>query len=113
MAVFLFEVADKDGTTVRLREDRWDLHIVEKHSEVEPYLEEIKKVIRSPAIITQDAGGSHHLSRLGAVEQGWKDKYLEIIVKYSGELGSRTGRVLTVFFNERPPKGDMKWMTRS
>ena len=73
MAQFLFEVLDTDGCLVRLDEVRWDLHIAEKNSEVVSYLEEIKGVIRSPAIIMQDEGGTYHLSRLGAVKQKWEN----------------------------------------
>ena len=74
MTHWAFEVMDKDGNTVRLSRRRWEIHVMEKHGEVEPYLDEIKEVIASPSIITFDSGGAYHLSTLGAVSSGrWRN----------------------------------------
>ena len=112
MADWVFEVQDRDGRIVRLARDRWAMHIIEKHSEVEPHLAEICQVIQSPAISTQDALGSFHHSTLGAVKG--KDRlYLEVVVRYDETVNPTVGDVLTIHFNGRPPKGELKWIKMS
>ena len=71
MGDYLFETTDRNGDTVRLARIRWEMHIVEKHGEVERFIEQIKAVIHSPGIGTLDRGGAYHLSTFGAVSGSW------------------------------------------
>ncbi len=90
------------------------MHILEKHSEVEPYMDQIKGVIQSPGIITEEAeGGKLHLAKFGVVGGKYHNCYLETVIRYQGGPGSKSGTVLTVHFNTHAPKGELKWLTRS
>ena len=106
----VFETEDREGRIVRLARDRWVMHILEKHGEVEPFLAEIQQVIQSPAVSTQDNLGSCHYATVGAVGGKWKPLYLEIVLRYDETLNPAVGEVLTVFFNGMPPKGELKWI---
>ena len=111
MAKSIFEVQDKDGVLVSLAASRWHMHIAEKHAEVEPFLEQIQEVIKSPQIVTQDIGGAYHLSRVGAVGGKWQQLYLEVVIQYEESSDSKLGHVLTVHFNAGSPKGELKWIS--
>ena len=113
MADWLFEVQDRNGNQVHLTRFRWEMHIGVKHSEVAPYLAEIQQVIQSPGIITREQSGTYHLARLGAVGGKWASLYLEVVVRYTTTSSVVTGNVLTVFFNGRPPKGKLQWLTKN
>ncbi len=113
MAEPLFEISDKDGNVVQLTTERSELHVVVRHPEVEPYLEQIKQLIESPNIVTKDSRGVYHLSRLAAVEESrFRGLYLEVVVRYRRRSSGAEGEVLTIFFNARPPKGDLEWIRR-
>lgn len=112
MPGLVFEVNDKDGVSVRLTTNRWEMHIAVRQPEVTAHLEAIKKVIESPAIITQDEGKAYHLPNLGAVGGKWINLYLEVVVRYPENATFNFGDVLTAFFNDRPPKGVLKWLQK-
>jgi len=103
-----FEVNDRDGVPIRLTQDRWISQIADRHPEVEPYIEEIKRVVQSPTQITEDEGGAYHLASFGIVPKEWRNSYLEVVVRYSPP----EGEVLAVHFTDRAPKGDLKWMSK-
>ena len=64
----VFSTPDRDGNEVRLTESQWRHHILLRHSEVEPYLEEIKAVIEDPQIIVADRSDDEaHFLTLGGV----------------------------------------------
>ena len=101
----LFSVADRDGNPVRLDEEQWEGHVISRHPEVEPYLEEIQQAINDPEIVTIDDNGAYHYSRFGAVSSRQR-QYLIVVVTYSDEItGRRLGSVRTAYFRGRPPAG--------
>ena len=104
MDKLVFEINDRGGVPVRLTQDRWISQIVDRHPEVEPYLEEIKQVVQAPTQITEDEGGAYHLASFGIVPREWRNSYLEVLVRYS----PTEGEVLTIHFSHRPPKGALK-----
>ena len=112
--MYLFQVADKDGYIVSLTQTRWDVHIVERRPELAECVPQIQEVIQNPQIITRDTNtGSYLLSRLGVVQGKWANLYLEVVVRYDEDADPIVGTVLTVYFNDRIPKGDLRWFIRN
>ena len=73
---------------------------------MEPYIEEIKLVIRNPEIITVEDNSVFHLLRMGAVTSR-PNLYLKVVIIYSDEItGKRIGNVRTVFNTHRLPRGE-------
>ena len=104
MDELVFKINDRDGVPIRLTQDRWIGQIVDRHPEVESYIEEIKQVVQGPTQITEDEGGIYHLASFGIVSREWRNSYLEVVVRYS----PAEGEVLTVHFSHRAPKGELK-----
>ncbi len=105
----LFSTTDRDGNEVRLSSQQWYGHIVNKHSDVEPYLEEIKSIIQDPEIIADGRSGEFYLLSLGVVDSHLR-QYLKIVVAYSSEVtGRRIGSVRTAYFTGRRPKGGITY----
>ena len=101
----VFSALDRDGNEVRLTESQWRWHILIRHSEVEPYLEEIKDVILDPRIVDIAGDGTYTYSRQGAVNVRER-QYLVVVVTYSDEVtGRRLGSVRVAFLTNRRPKG--------
>ena len=93
----VFSTLDRDGNEVRLTESQWQGHIILRHSEVEPYLEEIKAVIEDPQIIAEGRSGEVYFLTQGVIGR-WPQQYLRVVVVYSDEvMGRRIGSVRTVF----------------
>ena len=101
----VFSTLDRDGNEIRLEESQWEGHILSRHSEVEPYLEEIQQAIGDPDIVTLDDEGAFHYSRFGVVSSRQR-QYLIVVVTYSDEITARRlGSVRSVYFRGRPPAG--------
>lgn len=102
----VFSTLDKDGNEVRLEESQWRGHILQGHPEVEPYLEEIKEVIRNPQVVRLGNRDDYRLASLGAVGAR-PDRYLRVALTYSEEIsGRRLGSVRTAHLSTRPPVGE-------
>lgn len=100
----IFEINDREGIPIRLTQERWFSQIVDRHPEVESCIEEIEQVVHSPTQITEDEAGVYHLASLGIVLGQWRNTYLEVVVRYT----PTEGEVLTIHFNDRAPKGELK-----
>ena len=101
----VFSTLDRDGNEVRLTESQWRGHILSRHSEVEPYLEEIKTVIEDPQIVAEGKSDEVYFLTKGAIAR-WPQQYLKVVVAYSDEItGRRIGSVRTAFLTGRDPKG--------
>lgn len=87
---------------------RWVEHIIIKHSEIEPLLNEAKGVIQNPGIVTVDSDGVHHLARRGVVRR-YSRLFLEVVVRYQSRSETVNGEVLTIHLNPTPPKGAVVW----
>ena len=101
----IFSTLDREGNEVRLTDPQWYGHILLRHPEIAPYLDEIKAVIEDPQLIVVRSGGEMHFLTLGAVG-GRSRQYLKVVVEYSDEItGRRIGSVRTAFLAGRHPKG--------
>ena len=102
----VFSTLDRDGNEVRLTESQWRYHILIRHSDVEPYLEEIQAVIRDPQVVRRGDDGEFRLARLGAIASR-PNRYLRVIIVYSDEItGRRLGNVRTAHLSKLPPGGE-------
>ena len=91
---------------MRLTESQWLGHILFRHPEMEPYLEEIQRLIRDPEIARLGDTGETRLASLGAVASR-PDRYLRVIIVYSDEItGRRLGSDRTVHLSKLPPGGE-------
>ena len=100
----VFSTLDRDGNEVRLVESQWLGHILTRHPEMEPYLEEIRQVIQDPQLIAVRPGGERHFLTMGAADSRSR-QYLKVVVGYLDDMtGRRSGSVRTAFFTERYPK---------
>ena len=101
----VFSTLDRDGYEVRLTESQWEDHVLSRHSEVEPYLEEIRAVIENPQIVAAGRSDEIYFLTLGIIAR-WPQQYLKVVVSYSEEVsGRRIGSVRTAFLTGRDPKG--------
>ena len=102
----VFSTLDRDGNEVRLTESQWRWHILTRHSEMEPYLEEIQAVIRNPEIARLGDRDEIRLASLGAIASR-PNRYLRVIIAYSNEItGRRLGSVRTAHLSKLPPEGE-------
>lgn len=100
----VFSTLDRDGNEVRLTESQWEGHILREHSEMEPYLEEIKAVIEDPQLIAVGKSSEVYFLTLGAISR-WPRHYLRVVATYSNEVtGRRIDSVRTAFLIGRDPK---------
>ena len=101
----VFSTPDRDDNEVRLDESQWYSHILRRHSEIAPYLQEIKTVIEDPQTIAEGKSGEVYFLTMGAIAR-WPQQYLKVVVAYSDEVtGRRIGSVRTAFLTGRDPKG--------
>ena len=101
----VFSTLDRDGNVVRLTEAQWRGHILGRHSEMKPYLEEIKAVIEDPQIVAAGRSDEVYFLTHGAIDR-WPQQYLRVVVAYSDEVtGRRIGSVRTAFLTGRRPIG--------
>ena len=101
----VFSVPDRDGNEVRLTTGQWRGHILRKHSEVEPFLEQIKAVIENPQLVAAGRNDEVYLLALGAITSR-PQQFLKVVVAYSDEVtGRRIGSVRTAYLTARHPRG--------
>ena len=98
-----FEVEDRAGRKVRLREDVYERHL-EKHPEMADYLEEAQTAIRDPEWELDDAGTTCYV-RLGLGKGKFEKLFLKIPVYYAGGVGE----VATFYFTPGVGRGDVVW----
>ena len=88
----IFETKDKSGRNIYLTDERWK-HINQEHSEVAPYLEEIKETLKNPVKIT-DYEFDENVKYYYKYFKERKAKYLLVIVKYLNNHGF----IITAYF---------------
>ncbi len=87
----IFEIIDKTGRKIRLTKKQWK-HIMERHSYMQKYLEEIKETIKFPdKIINAQLNKSYYYKNYKHLK--FPNRFLLVIVKYlNGE-----GFVITAY----------------
>lgn len=96
-----FEVRDRHGRRVRLRESVYDQHLPDR-PEMARYLEEAERTVREPHYELQDGGSVCYL-RHGYGQRG--TLYLRVPVYYKGDRGE----VATFHLTARKGRGEETW----
>ena len=85
---------------IRLTYERW-YHIIENHDELASYFHEVLDTIEKPKFIARGNKGS-----LKAAKNFGRRKWLVVIYK---ELSKKDGFVITAYFLDTKPKGEIIW----
>ena len=85
---------------IRLTYERW-FHITENHDDLASYYFEVLEAIESPEFIIRGNKGS-----LKATKNMGKKKWLVVIYR---ELRKNDGFVITAYFLDSEPKGNVIW----
>lgn len=83
---------------IRLTYERW-YHIIENHDELASYFHNVLETIEKPEFVIRGNSGS-----LKATKNISKKKWLVVIYR---ELSKRDGFVITAYFLETRPKGEV------
>ena len=83
---------------IRLTYERW-YHIIENHDELASYFHNVLETIEKPEFVIRGNSGS-----LKATKNISKKKWLVVIYR---ELSKRYGFVITAYFLETKPKGEV------
>ena len=89
-----------NGVPIRLTYERW-YHIVENHDEMASYFHEVLDTIETPEFIVRG-----NLGTLKASRNVGRRKWLVVIYR---ELSTHDGFVITAYFLDARPKGDVVW----
>lgn len=89
-----------NGIPIRLTYERW-YHIVENHDDLASYFYEILETIECPDFVIRGNRGSAK-----AIKNMGRRKWLVAIYK---ELSQKDGFVITAYFLESRPKGEVIW----
>lgn len=89
-----------NGVPIRLTYERW-YHIIENHDELASYFHEVLDIIEKPELIIRGNKGS-----LKASKSMGRRKWLVVIYK---ELSKRDGFVITAYFLDTKPRGEVIW----
>lgn len=105
MQKYIIQATDINGCSVLLGEQEWKNHILVKHPEIESFLEEIKKAVKSPTEVHLDPEDArvylyyHKLSQKKRPHK--KIKYLLVVIKYVNapeEIMKRLGLLVQFIF---------------
>lgn len=85
---------------IRLTYERW-YHIVENHDDLASYYHEVLEAIENPDFVVRGNRGT-----LKAVKNSGKNKWLVVIYR---ERSKTDGFVITAYFLDSRPKGEIIW----
>lgn len=88
---------------VRLTYERW-FHITENHDDLASYYFEVLENIAKPEFIIRGDKGT-----LKAAKNIGKNKWLVVVYR---EISKRDGFIITAYFLNERPKGDVIWRHR-
>ncbi len=89
-----------NGVPIRLTYERWH-HIVENHDELAGYFHEVLDAIERPRLVVRGGKGV-----LKATKNMGRRKWLVVIYR---ELSKHDGFVITAYFLNTKPKGEVVW----
>jgi hypothetical protein len=89
-----------NGVPIRLSYERW-YHIIENHDELASYFHEVLDTIEKPEFVVRGNKGS-----MKATKSMGRRKWLVVIYR---ELSKRDGFVITAYFLDTKPKGEVIW----
>ena len=89
-----------NGIPIRLTYERW-FHITENHEDLAGYYHEVLEALEKPDIIVKGNKGT-----LKASKNMGRNKWLVIVYR---EISKTDGFVITAYFLDQKPKGEMLW----
>lgn len=89
-----------NGIPIRLTYERW-YHIIENHDDLASHFFEVLETIENPEFIIRGNKGT-----LKATKSMGRDNWLVIVYK---EKSKKDGFVITAYFLDEKPKGDIVW----
>lgn len=89
-----------NGVPIRLTYERW-YHIIENHDELASYFHEVLDTIEKPEFVVRGNKRS-----LKASKSMGRRKWLVVIYK---EISKRDGFVITAYFLDTKPRGEVIW----
>ncbi len=89
-----------NGVPIRLTYERW-YHIIESHDDLASYFYEVLETVETPDFVIKGNKGS-----LKATKNVAKNKWLVVIYR---EISKKDGFVITAYFLNKKPKGEVIW----
>lgn len=89
-----------NGVPIRLTYERW-YHIIENHDDLASHFFEVLETIENPRFVLRGNRGT-----LKAAKNMSKDKWLVVVYR---EVSKTDGFVITAYFLDKRPKGEMIW----
>jgi len=89
-----------NGVPIRLTYERW-FHITENHDDLASYYFQLLEAIEKPEFIVRGNKGA-----LKAVKNMGKDKWLVVVYR---EISKKDGFIITAYFLDKKPKGEVIW----
>jgi len=103
-----FEVRDRLGRTVRLRESVYERHLP-THREMADYLEEAKQTIIDPDYELEDGENCYGYYRMGLGKGRYEKCFIAVPVYYRRTLWGDEGEVATFHLTRRLGRGKITW----
>ena len=88
---------------IRLTYERW-FHITENHDDLASYYFEVLETVENPELIVRGNKGS-----LKAVKSMGENNWLVVVYR---EISKRDGFIITAYFLDKRPKGEVIWQRR-
>jgi len=88
---------------IRLTYERW-FHITENHDDLASYYFEVLETVENPELIVRGNKGSSK-----AVKSMGKNNWLVVVYR---EISKRDGFIITAYFLDKKPKGEVIWRNR-
>lgn len=90
----------RNGVPIRLSYERW-YHITENHDNMASYYYEVLETIENPTLLIRGNKGT-----LKAARNLGKNNWLVVIYR---EISKKDGFVITAYFLDKRPKGEIIW----
>ncbi len=87
-------------TPIRLTYERW-FHITENHEDLASYFYEVLETVEEPEFVVRGNKGT-----LKATRNFGRQKWLTVVYK---EIGNKDGFIITAYFLDEKPKGEVIW----
>jgi hypothetical protein len=92
-----------NSVPIRLTHERW-YHIIENHDDLASYFFEVLETVENPEFIIRGNKGT-----LKATKNIGKDKWLVVVYR---EITKKDGFVITAYFLDKKPKGEVIWQRK-
>jgi hypothetical protein len=92
------------GVSIRLTYERW-FHITENHEDLASYYWDVLETVEEPDAVVRGNKGT-----LKAIKNFGKSKWLVVVYR---EIRKKDGFIITAYFLDNRPKGEVVWQRNS